>query len=123
MDKYRQQWASSPNNVPTVAEIKSYGAGSKETGAKTSAHGGTSDKSSKTLYMVDGTKWQVSICVLTFNKEEDNATTVTLGLKCDFSRAGLKWVGKEVPLLTNINKSCLKRQKRCGGYVLDAMNS
>ena len=48
----------------TVAEIKSYGAGSKETGAKTSAHGG-------------GTKWQVSIFVLTFNKGEDNATTVS----------------------------------------------
>ena len=47
----------------TVAEIKSYGAGSKETGAKTSAHGGT--------------KWQVSIFVLAFNKaEEDNATAL-----------------------------------------------
>ena len=46
----------------TVAEIKSYGARSKETGAKTSAHGGT--------------KWQVFIFVLTFNKGEDNATAL-----------------------------------------------
>ena len=58
-----------------MAEIKSYGAGSKETGAKTSAHGRTSDKSPS---------------LSSLSAKEKITPLLAFGLKCDFSRAGLK---------------------------------